>query len=525
MRYLISIRRWVQETPQAIAFRNTDGASLSYGELWQRATSLASQLSAADAAGTPVVVYGHKEPLMIACFLACSMSGRAYIPVDSSLPVERLQAIVDQIKEPLLLAVRQPEVEIANARSVERKVLEQWASAKPAPPVAADGPYPSDTSAWVSDEELFYILFTSGSSGVPKGVEVTAACVDNFLEWALTLGDVPKEGKTFINQAPFSFDLSVFELTMALASGGCLFSLCSETQHSLPKLFLALADSQAHIWVSTPSFAALCLNDASFTQELLPEVELFLFCGEVLLPSTAAGLHERFPRARVVNTYGPTESTVAVTQVPITPEHCASGVPLPVGRARSGTRIDILGTQGEVLLPGETGEIRIVGDTVARGYFGQPELSAQVFGRAETLMGENDRPVAVRSYRTGDKGYLDKTGMLYYQGRLDFQVKLNGYRIELGDIEENLRALPYVKDAAVLPALKDEKITHLVAYVALSTEIAPSSLKARMRVKEDLSKRLPAYMVPKSIVLMDNLPLNPNGKVDRSALRGSVQPR
>jgi D-alanine--poly(phosphoribitol) ligase subunit 1 len=346
--------------------------------------------------------------------------------------------------------------------------------------------------------------------------------------------------KTFINQAPFSFDLSVFELTLALASGGCLFALTRQTQHSLPQLFSALAASRAHIWVSTPSFAALCLSDTRFSEALLPSMELFLFCGEVLPPDVATQLYERFSQARVVNSYGPTESTVAVTQVIIDQTHLDSSLPLPVGIARPGTRIDILNAQGEVLPPGESGEIRITGNTVARGYFGQPELSAQVFGTDELFDGatvddtsfgaapsDGTPPGAVasrhfvRSYRTGDKGYLDKTGMLHYQGRLDFQIKLNGYRIELGDIEENLCALESVSNAVVLPAMKDGRISHLVAYVVLNNpgEVSASSgLRARMKLRDELSRRLPAYMIPKNFVLLDTLPLNINGKTDRTAL-------
>jgi D-alanine--poly(phosphoribitol) ligase subunit 1 len=428
--------------------------------------------------------------------------------------------------------------QVEGVRLIERATLTSWQG--DILDNADDSPV--DNSCWVRGEDLFYILFTSGSSGTPKGVEITANCVSNFLEWALTLGNIPKERKVFINQAPFSFDLSVFELTMALASGGCLFALTSDIQQSLPKLFFALANSTAHIWVSTPSFATLCLRDQHFSATLLPQLELFLFCGEVLAPETARELKKRFPHARIVNSYGPTESTVAVTQVLLEDEHLHAGAALPVGRARPGTRIEIRSAKGDLLPAESSGEIYIVGNTVARGYFGQPQLSAQVFctitaaqnngssvdcgdnsNRAKA--NSNDHPTGehlksgrVRSYRSGDLGYLDETGMLYYQGRLDSQVKLNGYRIELSDIEANMRALDYVLDAVVLPVRKDARIKHLTAYVTLNGSAERTNLAMRMRLKRDLSHHLPTYMIPKRIVLLSKMPLTANGKIDCNAL-------
>ena len=229
----------------------------------------------------------------------------------------------------------------------------------------------------------------------------------------------------------------------------------------------------------------------------MPELKSFIFCGEKLDRSTAAKLRMRFPEAAVINTYGPTESTVAVTAVEITDDMIESGKELPIGIAKPGTRIS---------LDPENKEIIISGDTVSKGYFRDKEKSEAVF--AEDEAGE-------RNYRTGDSGFFDGD-MLYYTGRLDFQIKLHGYRIELGDIESNLMDIEGVERAVVLPTTKNGKIRYLSAYIMAGREMEKNEIKKK------LAEKLPEYMVPKRILFLDSMPLNNNGKVDRKALEKMI---
>jgi D-alanine--poly(phosphoribitol) ligase subunit 1 len=395
-----------------------------------------------------------------------------------------------------------------------------------------------DKSNWISGEDLFYILFTSGSTGEPKGVEITAFCHDHFLPWALELigegGPCAQDArgpKVFLNQAPFSFDLSVYELTQALASGGTLFSLTKSIQSSFTDMFASFKDAGINVWVSTPSFADLCLADKSFDDSVLPCINTFLFCGETLLAQTAANLYARFPGCEVINTYGPTESTVAVASVRITSEHINANKPLPVGKAKPGC---------ELKIDRDTGEITIIGDTVAKGYFNKPDMTEKSFGVvAKSTNGASMSAIAqgksfgderidvpqggLRFYRTGDSGTLDANGMLYFGGRLDFQVKLNGYRIELGDIEENLRGINGVANAIVLAVEQDGKVSHLVACVMRDKSYADgdtdmTDFKYGLKLKKELALELPTYMVPKTFRFFDAFPLTNNGKADRKAL-------
>ena len=235
---------------------------------------------------------------------------------------------------------------------------------------------------------------------------------------------------------------------------------------------------------------------------------------QTLANRTARRLLERFPAAKVMNTYGPTESTVAVTQVEITPELAAGTSPLPVGRPKPGTTLQICGPDGRVLPEGEKGEIIILGNTVSPGYY-QNTLQTEKHFFTYTEEG-----IPAQGYRTGDKGYL-KDGMLYYCGRIDLQIKLHGYRIELEDIENNLLRLPQIEKAAVLPNIKDGRVKSISAYLVCPGMTAPERTYAEM-LKESLRTFLPEYMIPKKLIFMDRLPMTGNGKVDRKALGSAV---
>lgn len=496
--FLERVFQQVQAYPETIALA-CDGATISYRQLWEDSDALALYVAEQGMdRNTPLAVFGHKDPLMLVCFLACVKSGHPYVPIDSSTPPSRVQDILAQIDAKTVFAVEVLDYPGAMDCEGIKAAVD-----------AHKGQAPS-RDMWVQGDELFYILFTSGSTGAPKGVQVTQNCISNFYGWALGLVGEYRDGRVFLNQAPFSFDLSVYELCMSLASGGTLFCLSKKTQGSMRELFSTFEQSAANVWVSTPSFADMCLCDKGFCSRCLPELETFLFCGETLRPWTAQRLYECFPGATVVNTYGPTESTVAVTDTVVDDAMISSGKPLPVGRAKPGTTILIWDEDGNACPPLQKGEIVIAGDTVSKGYYRRDDLTHAVFGQLES---------GIPYYRTGDLGYLAEDDQLHYVGRNDYQIKLSGYRIELGDIEGNIHKLPYVGAAAVVAARRDGVISHIVAYVCLNEVIAESDFKAGIKVKNDLKAFVPAYMVPKKVVICDTLPKTNNGKVDRKKLQ------
>lgn len=476
---------------------------MTYRELCEKSDNLAAYLdSRLEGSKTPVVVYGHKDPYMLVCFLACVKSGRAYCPVDISVPAERIKDIIEVTKSPVILAVNPLPFNTSDVMDLN-KIKDESHTHKTA----------LSKDKYVGSDDIFYIIFTSGSTGKPKGVCITEDCLYNFVNWAVTLTNInPLNKKTvFLNQAPFSFDLSVMDLFLSLYTGGTLFCLDKTTQTNPTALMSALQASNAEVWVSTPSFANLCLAYNVFDSALMPNVDTFLFCGETLTNNTAKSLLERFPKAKVVNTYGPTESTVAVTGVEITSELCEKQSPLPVGRAKKGTKIIIADSNGTPLSDGQCGEIIIAGDSVAKGYFASKEQTEKCF----FTYGSDDKEE--RAYKTGDAGYLEN-GMLYYGGRIDLQVKLHGYRIEMGDIESNLMKIPGIKNAVVVYVEKENSEDFLAAFITPKPE-NESTLKASVAIKKALAAYLPAYMIPKKFVFVDEIPMTNNGKADRVKLK------
>lgn len=508
---LDQIKKNAIQTPERIAYTvesETDAgyicSSLTWKELEKYSNSIAFFLMNHLKTNSPIVVFGHKDPMMIVAFLGCVKSGRAYVPVDSSFPERRVKDIIQAVDPEVVISIDQLLVTDIQAQIITKENIKTIIDTYSAE---------SESSNYVSGEDVFYIIFTSGSTGTPKGVQITSDCLDNFVNWVITLGDnyMNDEGHhTFINQAPFSFDLSVFDLYLTLYSGGTEYAISKTMQNDMDKVYDYLGASNADVWVSTPSFAEIALADSKFNESLLPNMKLFLFCGETLTNQTVEKLHAAFPKAEVINTYGPTESTVAMTSVLVTDELCNKYNPLPIGVSKPGTTVYIMDEEGNVLPEGEKGEIVIVGDTVSTGYWKNSEKNAEVFGTREV------DGVNYRMYHTHDKGYYSD-GMLFYCGRIDLQIKLHGYRIEIEDIESNILAVLNVERVVVMPEYNNGEVVNLIAYV-VPHEMPDSALKERKRIREELKRRIPEYMIPKKFVFKNSLPVTTNGKVDRKKL-------
>jgi D-alanine--poly(phosphoribitol) ligase subunit 1 len=479
------IERWAQAAPDRLAHVSA-GRSLTYRELSRRSDALAAQLGRLlPRDRSPVVILGHKEPEMLIGFLGAIKSGHPYAPVDTVVPPQRVERIVKTAGAGLTLT---PE-KIAE--------LAQGAEAPAAHRMEAPDPY--------------YIMFTSGSTGEPKGVVITLGCLTSFVDWML--GEQPfEEGEVFLNVVPYSFDVSLMDTALGLVTGGTVHSITKEEVANPKQLYKTLAASSVTTWVSTPSFAQMCLVERSFTSAMLPRVRRFLFCGETLAPEVAAQLVERFPTAEVWNTYGPTEATVATTSIRIDREVVARYSPLPIGYPMPGSKMPVVDEALQPVPDGERGQIIIAGPHVSPGYLGRPDLTAKAFFTLDGL----------RAYRTGDWGrYRD--GMLFFEGRMDNQIKLHGYRIELADVEANLRALPGVRDAVVLAVMKEGQAEALAAFVILNERPAGASdFKLSNSLRSQLAERLPAYMLPRKFHFLDVFPMNANGKADRKKLAESL---
>lgn len=488
MHLLDRIARWVRETPDKPAHVSC-GHTMTYGELGARSDALAAWLDfELGESRAPIAVRGHKEPEMLVAFLGAVKSGRPYVPIDMSIPEDRAQRIIHTSGA----------AKVLNPSAIDA-LTHSTALGHPRRRVEGNDP--------------FYILFTSGSTGEPKGVIITLANLEHFVGWMLGEQRFAESGEVFLNQAPFSFDLSVMDLYCSLATGGALVSVTKDHIASLRDLYEVLRHSGVTSWVSTPSFAAMCLIEKTFAQPMLPALRRFLFCGETLPNDVATALLDRFPQAEVWNTYGPTEATVATTSINVTREVLAKYSPLPVGAAMPGTRLYIRGEDGARVPEGERGEIIIAGPNVSPGYLHRADLTERAFF---------DSPDG-RAYRTGDWG-REREGQFFFEGRMDSQVKVNGFRIELGDLEANLRALEGIADAVVLPVEKAGRIESLTAFVVEMEKSVGTDFERSAKLKTRLGERLPAYMVPRKVVFLDAFPMTPNGKADRRKLAELLVP-
>ncbi|MDV2901795.1 AMP-binding protein [Phytobacter diazotrophicus] len=448
-------------SPQQLAISGSDEA-ITWQQLSVAVTDWAQRYQQCNQpAGTPVVLYGHQQAEFAVALYSCLLHNIPYIPVDCIYPQERLKEICQLANAPFYYDVAAKKF---IATGITGKVL--------------------------AEPDLAYIMFTSGSTGKPKGVQIGRESVWHFMKWVSQDFSLP-EKPVLMNHAVFSFDLSLIPLLANLATGGHIV-LNAKEDIAAENWLDRLKANDVSVWVSTPSFAYQRLLSPQFNSDYLPELNVFIFIGEVLNKALVKQLRRRFPQAKILNSYGPTEATIATTVVEITDEILNNDNPLlPVGVMMPDTHMEITAD----------GELIIWGKNVMRGYLGLPQENATKLLRRESE--------EYRGYRTGDLGYED--GLIYCQGRNDSQIKLNGYRIEINEIENRLLAMSGISEAVVLPLMKScGSVLRIAAFCV--TDLAPEVIKT------SLSKVIPHYMVPSQIIIKDALPLNPNGKIDRKLL-------
>lgn len=490
---------------------NVLGDVHTYRDLKENSDSLAAYIDFLKLEEkSPVLVFGGQEYDMLATFVALTKSGHAYIPVDQHSALERIEAILEVAEPSLIIAVGDFPLEITNIPMIKLDQLQTIFAQKT--------DYQLTHS--VKGDDNYYIIFTSGTTGKPKGVQISHGNLLSFTNWMISDKEfsVP-ERPQMLAQPPYSFDLSVMYWAPTLALGGTLFALPKELTTDFKRLFTTINELPIGVWTSTPSFADMAMLSNDFNQETLPHLTHFYFDGEELTVKTAQKLRSRFPKARIVNAYGPTEATVALSAVAITDEMLATCKRLPIGYTKADSPTFIIDENGKALPNGEQGEIIVSGPAVSKGYLNNPERTQAAFFEFEGLP----------AYHTGDLGVMTDQGMLLYGGRMDFQIKFNGYRIELEEVSQNLNKSEYIKSAVAVPRYnKDHKVQNLLAYVVLKEGVAEQferQLDITKAIKEDLKDIMMDYMMPSKFLYRDSLPLTPNGKIDIKGLMNEVNSR
>ena len=502
-----TIEHFAQTQPDFPVY-NVLGQVHTYGDLKTDSDALAAKIDSLGLAPkSPVVVYGGQEYEMLATFVALTKAGHAYIPIDSHSALERVTAILEVAEPSLIIAIADfpladTDASILSLAEVRAAYAEKTAY---------------EMSHPVKGDDNYYIIFTSGTTGKPKGVQISHDNLLSFTNWMITDKEFATPSRPqMLAQPPYSFDLSVMYWAPTLALGGTLYALPSSLTQDFKQLFEAILSLPVAIWTSTPSFADMAMLSEDFNSQKMPGITHFYFDGEELTVKTAQKLRERFPEARIINAYGPTEATVALSAVAITDEMLATLKRLPIGYTKEDSPTFVIDENGQKLPNGQQGEIIVCGPAVSKGYLNNPEKTAEAFFEFEGLP----------AYHTGDVGKMTDEGLLLYGGRMDFQIKFNGYRIELEDVSQNLNKSKYIEAAVAVPRYnKDHKVQNLLAYVILKDGVAEQfdrEIDITKAIKEDLQDIMMSYMMPSKFLYRESLPLTPNGKIDIKGLISEV---
>ncbi|MBF6256420.1 amino acid adenylation domain-containing protein [Nocardia farcinica] len=486
----------------AVALVGPDGGRVSWPELDARVDSVARVLISRGVGPEDRVALALRRGVdLVVAMYAVARAGGAYVPVDPDQAAERTDYILRTAAPVLVLTDRATGFtsDIAPVLAVDGAEV---AVTPPAPITDADRLAP------LRPDHTAYVIFTSGSTGRPKGVAVPHAAVVNQLRWKISEFELTADDAVLLKTAA-TFDLSVWEFWSAAACGGRLV-IASPDGHRDPAY---LTELMAREGVTTLHLVPSML-DALLTAsgDALPgSLRRVLAIGEAL-PAASAQRALRTGTA-LFNLYGPTEAAVSITNHLVTE---ADRSTVPIGAPEWNSRVYVLDGRLRPVPVGVSGELYLAGAQLARGYFGRPELTAERFVA-------NPFTPGARMYRTGDVVAWNAAGELDYRGRTDFQVKIRGFRIELGEIEAVLQAQPGVAAAAVAAHSDPHTGDRLVGYVVPADPAAEVDTAA---IKTALATELPSYMVPSAFVVLDALPLNVNGKLDRKALPEPVfEPR
>ncbi|MBV9926801.1 MAG: amino acid adenylation domain-containing protein [Acidobacteria bacterium] len=483
---------WAERTPDAVAVVH-EGRRLTYRELNERANSLARRLRALGV-GPEVVVgtFFERSADVAVGLLAILKAGGAYLPLDLAYPRERLRFMIEDAGAKVLLTERRLRQDLPSCDLPVACVDDAEADM---PAVNLDG--------GATPLNLAYVIYTSGSTGRPKGVGITHRSVQRFVVNTNFVEVLPAD--TVAQVSNFSFDAAALEIWGALLNGARLVFISKDLVLS-PQDF---ADELASQRVTTLFTTTALLNHvAGETPGAFAALDNLLFGGEAADPRSVRRVLEAGPPRRLVNLYGPTESTTACSwHLVASVEDDAPSV--PIGRPVSNTRLYVLDAQLRPVPVGVAGELYVGGDGLARGYLNRPGLTAERFV-PDPFSGEP----GARLYRTGDLARYLPSGEIDFVGRADNQIKLRGFRVELGEVESALALHPSVREAVVMAGENGDREKGLVAYVVAARGAAPAASELRTHLRE----RLPDYMLPSAFVRLECLPLTPNGKVDRRAL-------
>ncbi|MDD6563525.1 MAG: amino acid adenylation domain-containing protein [Clostridiales bacterium] len=484
-----------------------ENENLSFIQLQKIGHSIATALLSVSDGGympEPVMVFLPKSVRCIASFMGAMYSANPYVPIAYDMPPSRIQKIVDLLEGRGHIITDENGLATINSMSVPETmhihIYDDISTTK------ADCNSICKSLNTVVDTDPIYIMFTSGSTGEPKGVTVPHRGVVDYALWVQRTFGIDEHTKLG-NQAPFYFDNSIFDIYSMLLTGAQM-NIIPETLFMFPsKLPEYIRDNNITTIFWVPTVMINVANSGALSDVEMPTLKTVAFCGEVM-PNTQLNIwRKNHPQAVYANLYGPTEISDVCTYYIVDREFNDSD-PLPIGRACENMRIIILNEQNEIAKPNEQGELCVIGTGVSLGYWNKPEISDKVF-----VQNPANPFYEERIYRTGDLAYITDDGLIMYDGRMDNQVKVKGNRIELGEIECAAMCVEGVKGACAVFDAPNEQI---VLFVESTQELI------LRKFNNELKKYIPKYMLPSRLVVMEKFPHTANDKIDRVTLKKSL---
>lgn len=489
------LQRSAEAYPNKTAFAD-EKSSITFAQLNHKAKNLAAFINACCGGkkNRPIAVYMQKGVDCITAFMGIAYSGNFYSPLDIKSPTERVKKIIDAL-QPIAVVCDRDLADICEPSVVKINFYDAENYESTGSSV--------DAFSSVLDVDPLYIMFTSGSTGQPKGVVISHRSVIDYVEWLKNKFDFTNE-TIFGNQAPFHFDNSILDIYSTLKNGAEMV-IIPEHMFAFPNSLIEYMNQKkinTLFWV--PSALAGLANSEILGKTDLPHLEKVLFCGEVMPNKQLNIWRKRYPHILYANLYGPTEIT-DVCSYYIVDREFSDEEPLPIGTACENTQIIILNPRDQLVKGDEIGELCVRGICLSPGYYGDAAKTSASF--VQNPLNTKYREFI---YRTGDLAKYNERGEILYIGRKDFQIKHQGYRIELGEVEAAAYGIAQMRQCCAIYDLSQRKI---VLFCAVSSPISEKEIYSFMKAK------VPKYMLPGKIQLTDSLPLNANGKIDREALR------
>lgn len=478
------------------------GAAVSYGQFNLQVNRVARFLQNNGVGKADVVaIFNNKSVSGYACIFACLKIGAIYTNIDYSSPWERVQKILDRCQPKLIVDDNSNAVFLSQIRTAPVVNISDDEIINVIAELPSNEP---ETVAGITGSDPAYIMFTSGSTGFPKGAVMSHQNVLNFASWARDTYNIsPEDVFTNINQ--IYFDNSVFDIYSSLLAGASLVPITSDGVKDPKTIVKTINETGCTIWFSVPSMLVYLLTTKALTASDFSSIRRILFGGEGFPKSKLKQLYDLFGhRVQLFNVYGPTECTCICSSYLISEADFEVMNELaPLGYLAPNFSYYLLGNDQD----SEHGELVLGGPNVGLGYYNDADRTAAAFVKRDGNL------YAEWCYKTGDLVKRDERGRLHFKGRADNQVKHMGYRIELEEIEAGFNSISYVNEVGVIYERLAEGMGQIKAFVSVNDTSKKSS-----DLLADIKKAVPSYMVPRIIVILDSLPKNKNGKVDRKQL-------